>query len=120
MRRILYPIAAFVLVAAVSAAVTSCASKSEASVAKIKLPTIQCGSCVKTVTTALEKAEGVEKVEVSLDGKVATVTYASEKTDVKKLEQAVAKSGYAANNTKADPAAYEKLASCCKVGGGSH
>ena len=71
-------------------------------------------------TTALWNSEGVQNVDVDLEKKLAAVTYASGKTDVKKLEQAVAKAGYAANETKAEAAAYEKLASCCKVGGGSH
>jgi copper chaperone CopZ len=75
---------------------------------------------VKAITKTLEKADGVQEVNVDLDKKLATVTYVAGKTDVKKLEQAVAKSGYAANATKADAAAYEKLASCCKVSGGSH
>jgi periplasmic mercuric ion binding protein len=98
----------------------SCSTETEANVTEIKLPTIQCGMCVKTISAALEKADGVQKVNVDLDKKLATVTYASDKTGVKKLEQAVAKAGYAANTTKADAAAYEKLASCCKVGDGSH
>ena len=36
-------------------------------------------------------------------------------TNVPALELAVANAGYAANDKKADPEAYEKLAECCKV-----
>ncbi len=118
MRRIVAAVVAVGVVAAALSGVTSCSTETEAKVAEIKLSTIQCGSCVKTITKALGKADGVQKVDVDLDGKLVTVTYASAQTDVKKLEQAISKAGYAANDTKADKAAYEKLANCCKVGGG--
>ena len=120
MRRIALSMFAVAVVAAGVVGLTSCSTKTEASVAEIKLPTIQCGSCVKTITKALEKADGVQKVDVNLEGKLATVTFASAQTDVKKLEQTIAKAGYAANETKADKTAYDRLASCCKVSGGGH
>ena len=96
-------------------AFTSCSSQTEASVAEIKLPTIQCGMCVKTITKALTGVEGVEKVDVNLEGKTVKVTYQPNKASMAKLEQAVSKAGYDANATKADAKAYAKLAACCKV-----
>lgn len=118
MRRIVVSVLAVVAVALAGAGLTACSTQTEASVAEIKLPTIQCGACVKTITAALEKSEGVQKVNVDLDKKLATVTYTDGKTTVKKLEQAVSKAGYAANQTKADKAAYDSLPKCCKVDGG--
>jgi copper chaperone CopZ len=81
----------------------------------IKVPTIVCGTCVRTVTSALEKVDGVRKVKVDLKKKTATVTYASTKVTVGKLEMAIANAGYDANDIKRNPEAYEKLDSCCKI-----
>jgi mercuric ion binding protein len=81
----------------------------------IKVPTIVCGTCVRTVTSALEKLDGVRSVKVNLKKKTATVTYASTKVTVDKLEQAIANAGYDANNVKRNPEAYEKLDACCKI-----
>ena len=96
-------------------ALNSCATKTEAKVAEIKLPTMQCGACVKTISKALEKTEGVKTVNVDLKQKLATVTYLSDRTDLTSLEQAVARAGYDANSTKCDPEAYAALPDCCKV-----
>ena len=59
--------------------------------------------------------DGVKSVEVDLEAKTAKVTFAAKVTNVPALELAVANAGYAANDKKADPEAYEKLAECCKV-----
>ena len=93
----------------------ACATEIEAKAAEIKLPTLQCNSCVKTVSAALEKVDGVETVHVDLEAKKAHVTFDAGRTDLAGLEKAVAASGYAANDKKADAKAYDKLATCCKV-----
>ncbi len=81
----------------------------------IEVPTIVCGSCVKTVTKALKNVDGVKTAKVDLKKKTATVTYASAKVTVDKLEKAIADAGYDANNVKRNPEAYEKLDACCKA-----
>ncbi len=81
----------------------------------IKVPTVVCSSCVSTITKALKKVDGVKTTTIDLKKKTATVTFASAKTSVNKIETAIAKAGYDANNVKRDPAAYEKLGECCKV-----
>ena len=81
----------------------------------IKVPTIVCGSCVTTVTNALKKVDGVKTAKVDLKKKTATVTYASTKVTVDKLEKAIADAGYDANNVKRNAEAYEKLDACCKA-----
>jgi copper chaperone CopZ len=96
-------------------ALNSCATKTEAKVAEIKLPTIQCGACVKTVSRALENTEGVKEVNVDLKKKLARVTYLPDRTDLTSLEQAVARAGYDANSTRCDPEAYASLPDCCKL-----
>jgi copper chaperone CopZ len=81
----------------------------------INVPTIVCNSCISTITKALKKVDGVKSTKIDLKMKIATVTYASTKTSLSKIEKAIANAGYDANNTKRDPAAYEKLDACCKA-----
>jgi copper chaperone CopZ len=81
----------------------------------VKVPTVVCNSCVSTLTKALKKVDGVKSTKIDLEKKTATVTYASAKTSLSKIESAIAKAGYDANSTKRDPAAYEKLDACCKA-----
>lgn len=80
----------------------------------IQVPTLVCGSCVTTVTKALKQVDGVKTAKVDLKKKTATVTYASTKVTVEKLEKAISEAGYDANEVKRNPAAYEKLDACCK------
>ncbi len=47
--------------------------------------------------------------------KVARVTYLPAQTDLSKMELAVARVGYDANDTKADVKAYADLPGCCKL-----
>ncbi len=108
------------LVAAGLGALAACSSMTEARVAEIKLPTLQCDSCVKTISKALKGTEGVQEYAVDLEKKAARVTYNPDRTSVAQIEKVVAKSGYDANSTKADSEAYAKLAKCCKVGGKAH
>lgn len=80
----------------------------------INVPTVVCGSCDATITKAVRRVAGVKSVKVDLEKKTATVSFASGKTTLEKLEKTISKAGYDANNTKRDPAAYEKLDACCK------
>jgi copper chaperone CopZ len=118
-RFILLFIAAILTVAVVSAQLKQSAEmlKADSQILKtiIKVPTIVCGSCVTTVTTALKKVDGVKTAKVDLKKKTATVTYASAKVTVDKLEKAIADAGYDANKVKRNPEAYEKLDACCKT-----
>lgn len=81
----------------------------------IKVESIQCGSCVRTVEKALKALNGVESAKVNLKKKTASVTYKPGEVTLAKLEEAITKSGYSANDKKADPTAYEKLDECCKI-----
>lgn len=82
---------------------------------EISVPSIVCGKCVKNVTKALKNVDGVIKVKVDLDSKIAAVTFDTEKTSVSDLENAITAAGYDANSKTADPKAYEKLDDCCKI-----
>jgi mercuric ion binding protein len=81
----------------------------------VQVPTVVCNSCVSTITKALKKVDGVRTTKIDLEKKTATVTFVPAKTSLTKIEKAIASAGYDANNTKRDPAAYEKLDACCKT-----
>ena len=92
-----------------------CSSESEATTVEVKLSSMQCSMCSHTIEEALKKVDGVQSVEVDLEAKTAKVTFDDKVTSVPALEQAVTKTGYAANDKKADADAYAKLPSCCQV-----
>jgi hypothetical protein len=52
-----------------------------------------------------------------MEDKVAHVTHDPKVIDLAGLEKEISKLGYQANETLADPLAYEALPGCCKVGG---
>lgn len=81
----------------------------------IRVESAQCGMCASAIEEALQALEGVKKAEVDLDRKQANVEFLPAKADLARLETAITKAGYDANDKKADPAAYEKLDECCKV-----
>jgi len=71
--------------------------------------------CESNISNALDKVKGVKSYSVNLDGKKVTVTYDDSITNITKIENAITKAGYGANNKKADKKAYEKLDGCCKM-----
>ena len=85
--------------------------------AKVQLKTIVCGSCAKTIESAVLKVGGVKSVKVDVESKIATVEFFTSKIDLKSIESTISNAGYDANNTKRNPEAYEKLAACCKIDG---
>ena len=56
-----------------------------------------CGGCVKSVTNALQREEGVEKVEVLLDQGKATVDYDPAQTSPEQLVEVVDDIGFEAS-----------------------
>ena len=101
----------------------SCAPKKQTDPTKqtevvtIKLPSIVCGTCQKTIEKAIYHVEGVKNVDVDVDGKKAEVTFVSYQTNLQVIERAINEAGYDANETKRDPDAYQKLDKCCKIDG---
>lgn len=83
--------------------------------AEIKVPTLACGMCVKKITKAVQAVEGVTEVTVDRKNKVCKVSFDPEKTSLEKIEVAITKAGYVANDKKADEEAYAKLPDCCKA-----
>ena len=82
---------------------------------KIVLNTIQCSTCKKTITKALKTDPAIKDINVNVEGKFVTVNYDKSKTSVDKIESIITSAGYDANEKKADPKAYDKLESCCKI-----
>jgi len=99
---------------------TKTAEQSTIQTASIKVESAVCGTCGDTITEALKGIEGVQEASVDIEKKVATVQFLTAKTDLSKLERAVAEAGYDANDIKRNSEAYEKLDSCCKIGEMTH
>lgn len=62
--------------------------------ATITVKGMTCGGCVNSVTKALNGVEGVQEINVSLEGSNATVKYDESKTTVTALKTAVEDAGY--------------------------
>ncbi len=95
--------------------IISCDSRKTAT-ADIQLATIQCGMCKKTIERGVSDVKGVVKVEVDVEKKIGLVTYKAGVVDLAVIEKAISALGYGANNTTANPTAYETLPRCCKIG----
>ena len=73
-----------------------------------------CDQCKKRVETAARLAEGVLSVEWNKETKMMNVVFDATKTDVLKVEMAIATAGHDTQTQKASDEAYNKLPSCCK------
>lgn len=60
----------------------------------LSVPGMTCAACPITVKKALNKVEGVEKIEVNFEKKEAVVTFDDAKTKVKALLEATKNAGY--------------------------
>ncbi len=83
--------------------------------AKIKTSAI-CDMCKVSIEKALFKLEGVKAVELDLVTKKVSIRYDADKINVATLRQAIAATGYDADEVPARPKAYDNLAACCKKG----
>lgn len=81
----------------------------------VQVPTIICENCKNTIEEGLVKTAGILSVQVDLEAKIAHINYNGSVLEQKDVEQAIAKLGYQANDTPADPDAYEALSGCCKI-----
>jgi periplasmic mercuric ion binding protein len=63
-----------------------------------------CGMCQKTIETAAKSA-GAPEAQWNTESKVLTVAYKAKKTDLTKIEQAIAAAGYDTQNFTAPDAA---------------
>ena len=58
---------------------------------------MHCGGCVKSVTRAISELPGVQKVDVSLERKSATVEYDGTAVDVAAIVAAIDAAGFEAS-----------------------
>lgn len=72
-----------------------------------------CGMCKKTIESAAIGA-GASAANWNTESKVLTVSYNTKKVDQKKIQEAVAASGYDTQDMSAPNEAYDKLHGCCK------
>lgn len=83
----------------------------------IKLPTLQCGMCKSKIESKVSHLKGLDSITVDVELKQATVTFDDAVTTIAKIERAIAKTGYDANDVKADRRAQRKLDACCQPDG---
>lgn len=60
----------------------------------LSVPGMTCAACPITIKKALNKVEGVEKIEVNLEKKEALITFDDAKTTVEALLEATKNAGY--------------------------
>ena len=60
----------------------------------INVEGMTCGGCVQSVTKAIQRLDGVEQANVSLEGMIASVIFDRSKTSEDKIKQAVRDAGY--------------------------
>ena len=60
----------------------------------LSVPGMYCEMCPATVSKALKKVDGVEKVMASFQSKEAAVTFDDSKTSIEALQKATANAGY--------------------------
>ncbi len=93
------------------------AKAQDATTAELKVKTSAvCDMCKETMEKHMAFEKGVKKSSLDVESKILTVTYNPTKITPEQIRKAVSKSGYDADEVKADPKAYKKLDACCKKG----
>ncbi len=72
-----------------------------------------CDQCKERIENAAD-IKGVKICKWDEKTKIASITFDSKKTDIAKIETAIAKAGYETAHQKADAKAYKGLPDCCK------
>jgi copper chaperone CopZ len=80
----------------------------------IRVEGARCEMCAQTISNAIESIEGMKRVSVDLEKKVAMVGFVEGSTDIAALEHAITAVGYDANDAKRNQNAYEALPTCCQ------
>jgi copper chaperone CopZ len=71
--------------------------------------------CKKTIESNLLSAKGVNSAVVDMINFKTVIQYDSNMVSLKELELVIAKSGYQANEVKADSIAYKNIPMCCRL-----
>ena len=77
----------------------------------------ECDECKTRLEGKLNFTKGVKFAELDVPSKKLTVKFSPKTISLEEIKQIVSDLGYQADELKANPEAYEKLPSCCKVGG---
>ncbi|MFV0593141.1 MAG: heavy-metal-associated domain-containing protein [Draconibacterium sp.] len=73
-----------------------------------------CGMCEKRIEKAAGAVDGVSKADWDKETKMLKVTFDDKKTNIHKVEMAVAAVGHDTDMHKAKDEVYDKLPGCCK------
>jgi mercuric ion binding protein len=82
--------------------------------AKIKTPTVGCEECKSRIETYLNRYDGILSIVVNWRGKVTTVKYLTDRTDIEQIKTAIANAGYDADDVPANEESYKRLPKTCK------
>jgi len=73
-----------------------------------------CGLCENRIETAAKGVDGVTNAEWNKQTKMMEVKFDASKTDIKKIEKAIADAGHDTPMFKASEESYDALPGCCK------
>lgn len=73
-----------------------------------------CGMCKARIEKAALSVDGAIKADWNKETKMMKMVFDNRKTDVNKVQMAIAKAGHDTKMYKTSDEAYEKLAECCK------
>jgi mercuric ion binding protein len=82
-----------------------------------------CNMCKTRIEKAANSVEGVQSADWDVKTKMITVRFDPAKTDLHKIQMAIAKAGHDTEMHKASDEAYNELPACCKYrkdGEGDH
>ena len=105
------------------ACISPVSAQQTAAIAKPKWKTVviktsaECESCKERIEKALLSASNIRFANLSLGSKKVTVKYDSRHLTPDAVRDIIVSVGYQADGHAANPAAYEALPACCKVGG---
>ena len=94
-----------------------CQKKAQLETTTIKLNSMVCNTCAKTINKAIYAVEGVKDVDIDVSKKIVQVKFVPVQTNLETIEMAITEAGYDADDRKRNPDAYEKLDQCCKIDG---
>jgi len=74
----------------------------------------QCDMCKGRIEKHLSKQDGIVESNVEVETALCTVKYDSTKITIDDIRLEISKTGYDADEVKANKRSYEKLPKCCK------
>ncbi len=84
------------------------------------LTTAECNDCKERIEGMLNYTKGVKFGELDVPSRKVTVKFSPSVITLDEIKKKISELGYDADDVKANHDAYEKLPSCCKIGGHEH